>query len=203
MMTLSRRTALLGALALPGCTALGVLNEAAAPRDTYELQPVTVAAQGRRSSRSLLVVLPNAPAAIATDRILIRQDPLSVTYLPDARWADQVPEMLQSVLIRSLSSAGRIGFVGAQGDGPVPDTVLLTRIDAFGVDQKADGSFVARVSFELTVIRDRDQRVLGTARFAQDQPLADDQAATIARGFQQALDTVLPPAMNWVLARVG
>ena len=140
-MTLTRRIFVLGSLGLPGCTALNALNQAALPRDTYELQPVAATAGGVRSSRTLLVLEPTAPAAIATDRILIKQDPLSVTYLPDARWSDEVPQMVQSVLIQSLAASGGLGFVGLQGAGPVPDSVLLTRIDAFGVEQQSDGAF--------------------------------------------------------------
>lgn len=199
-MTLTRRMFTLGALGLPGCTAINALNQSALPRDTYALQPVSIAAQGRRSSRTLLVLEPTAPAAIATDRILIRRDPLSVTYLPDARWADGLPQMLQSLLVQSLASAGRIGFVGTQGAGPVPDTVLLTRIDAFGVDRAADGTFQIRISCELTLLRDRDQRVIGTRRFPQSGIVADDQPRTIVRGFQAQLDALLSDAVTWVLA---
>jgi cholesterol transport system auxiliary component len=180
-MTLTRRFFVLGALGLPGCTALSSLNDAALPRDTYELQPVSVATDRGRSSRTLLVLEPTAPAAIATDRILIKQDPLSVTYLPDARWSDEVPQMVQSILIQSLAASGGLGFVGLQGAGPVPDTVLLTRIDAFGVAQ----------------------RVLGTQRFAGAAPVGNDQADTIACAFQRLLDGLLPDAVAWVLARAA
>ena len=200
-MTLTRRMFTLGAIALPGCTTIDALNEAASPRDTYALQPVDIAPQGARSSRSLLVVEPTAPAAIATDRILIRNDPLSVTYLPDARWADTLPQMLETLLVQSLASSGRIGFVGPQGSGPVPDTVLLTRIDAFGVDRQADDRFQVQIACELTLLRDRDQRVLGTQRFTQSGILADDRADTIVRGFQTLLDALLLQSADWVLAR--
>jgi len=200
-MTLTRRTFTLGGLVLPGCTAINSLNDAAQPRDTYELQPAFVSAQGARSARSLLVLVPTAPAAITSDRILIRQDPLSVTYLPDARWSAEVPQMLQSVLIQTLAGTGRLGYVGAQGAGPVPDTVLLTRIDAFDVTAQSDGSFEARISCELTVLRDRDQRVLGTRRFTQALPVATDRTTAIVGAFQQLLDALLPEATTWVLAR--
>ncbi|MCK0097400.1 ABC-type transport auxiliary lipoprotein family protein [Yoonia sp. F2084L] len=199
-MTLSRRMFALGALALPGCTSLGLLDAA---RDVYELQPVSLPAQSGRSSQSLLVLMPTAPAALSTDRILIKQDPLAVAYLPDASWSDSVPQMMQSVLIRTLASAGRIGFVGAQGAGPVPDTVLLTRIDAFEVTMLADGRFETRISCEMTVLRDRDQRVLGTRRFEGALIIASDQAGPIARAFQQLLDDLLPQAATWVLARAA
>ncbi len=202
-MQLSRRLFILGLFALPGCSALELLSPSGDVRDVYELRPISLPAQTTRSARSMMVLSPAAPAAITTDRILIRQDPLAVTYLPDASWSDSVPDMMQSVLIRSLASAGRIGFVGGQGSGPVPDTVLLTRIDAFEVAVLDDGRFEARISMELTVLRDRDQRVLGTRRFASDLSLADDQARTIARAFQQLLDAILPEAGTWVLARSG
>lgn len=202
-MTLSRRLFTLGALALPGCTALELLSPSADVRDIYELQPVSLPAQAGRSSRNLMVLMPQAPAAIATDRILIKQDPLVVTYLPEASWSDSVPQMMRSVLIRSLASAGRIGFVGAQGSGPVPDTVLLTRIDAFEVTAQGDGRFEAQILMEMTVLRDRDQRVLGTRRLAAALLLADDRAPTIARAFQQLLDGLLPEAATWVLVRAA
>ena len=200
-MTLTRRMFTLGVAALPGCTAINALNETATPRDTYELQPVALPAQGGRSARSLLVLLPTAPAAITSDRILIRQDPLSVTYLPDARWSADVPQMVQSVLIQSLAATGRLGYVGVQGAGPVPDTVLLTRIDAFDVAALSDGSFQARITCELTVLRDRDQRVLGTRRFAQVLPVASDQTTVVVRAFQQLLDGLLADAVPWVLTQ--
>ena len=200
-MTLTRRMFTLGMVAMPGCTAINALNEAALPRDTYELQPVSVAVQGGRSARSLMVLLPTAPAAITADRILIRKDPLSVTYLPEARWSADVPQMVQSVLIQTLAGTGRLGYVGAQGAGPVPDTVLLTRIDAFDVTAQTDGGFQARAFFDLTVLRDRDQRVLGTRQFRQVMPVANDQTDTVVSAFQQLLDAVLADAVPWVLAR--
>lgn len=199
-MTLSRRVFLMGTLALPGCTAIASLNNAATPLDTYALQPASGTAQRSRSSRSLLVLEPTAPAAIATDRLLIKPQPLSVTYLPGARWADTVPQMMQSVLIRSLADSGGLGFVGVQGAGPVPDTVLLTRIDAFEVNVLANGTYEVSVSLDLTVLRDRDQRVLGTRRVAQSRPIGSDRADIISQGFQHLLDDVLPQTVAWVVA---
>lgn len=198
-MSLTRRLFLLGTFGLSGCTGLTALGSAAEPRDTYELQPIDAGGRSSRSNRSLLVLAPSSPAAIATDRILIKRDPLSVTYLPDARWADAVPQMLQTVLVQSLASSGRIGFVGAQGAGPIPDTVLLTRIDAFEVIRLDDGGFEARISCELTMLRDRDQRVLGTRRFARSTVLSNDMGPTIASAFQQLLDAILVDVVGWVV----
>lgn len=202
MPTITRRAVLLGLGALPGCSTLSALNDAATPRDTYALQPVNVTGRGRRINRTLLVVEPSADAALATDRILIKPDALSVTYLPGARWADELPRMMSSVLIQSLSNSGQIGFVGAQGEGPIPDVVLLTRIDRFGVTVQPSGALVAQISLQLTILRDQDQRILATRRFTVDGVAPNDSAVIVARTFQALLEQVLPDVVGWVTANI-
>ncbi|WP_411890955.1 ABC-type transport auxiliary lipoprotein family protein [Yoonia sp. SDW83-1] len=197
---LTRRFFVLGAISLPGCTALNTLNQAAQPRDTYDLNPVELEG-GQRGTRSLLVLVPTAPATIVTDRILIKPTPISVAYLPDVRWADEVPLLVQSLLIRSLSFSGQFGFVGPQAAGPVPDFVVLTRIDQFGVDALPDGSFKAVVQMNITVLRDRDQRVIGTRRFEGSALPSNDLAVPVVQAFQQILDALLPDAVRWIGAR--
>ena len=131
MPILTRRIALLGAAcALGGCSTLTSLNAASKPLNTYDLRPATGSKRGGRTSRTLLVAKPQASAALTTDRILIKPEPASITYLPDARWSDEVPAIVQSLLIRSISETGRIAYVGPSNAGPVPDKALLVRIDA-------------------------------------------------------------------------
>lgn len=199
---LTRRTVLLSLAALPSCATIGALNDAATPRDTFALQPLDLTGGGRRTPQTLLVVEPSAPAALATDRILIKPNALSVTYLPAARWADTLPLMMSSVLIQTLSGTGRIGFVGAQGEGPIPDVVLLTRIDRFGVDVGVDGTLTARIALHMTVLRDQDQRILATRRFSAQQSPVSDQPDVVVRSFQTALDSILPEISNWVIANI-
>lgn len=198
--TLTRRTTLLGAIAtLGGCSAVSALNSAAQPLDTYDLLPVSGSKTGRRSSRTLLVARPEASASIATDRIMIKPDAVSITYLPDARWSDEAPLVLQSLLIRSISGTGRIGYVGRSDGGPIPDTALLVRMDAFNVDVLPNGQMSASVDIALTVLEDRDQRVISTRRFAQTAVAATDTPTAIVAAFQRAFDVLLPGMSDWVL----
>jgi cholesterol transport system auxiliary component len=199
----TRRAALLGGLcALGGCGAVSALNSAAQPLDTYDLAPRSGATTGRRSSRTLMVTLPEASAAIATDRIMVKPAPASITYLPDARWSDELPVVLQSLLVRSIAGTGRVGYVGRSGGGPVPDVALLVRLDGFHVNVLAEGGFEVTVDFDLTLLRDRDQRVIASRRYSQVAAAADDSPAAIVAAFQAVLDTILPAASDWVVARV-
>ncbi|MFN3661601.1 ABC-type transport auxiliary lipoprotein family protein [Yoonia sp.] len=199
---LTRRVALLGgAVALGGCGAVSALNTAASPLDTYDLTPRAGSTGGRRTQRTLLLALPDAAAAISTDRIMIRPNAAAITYLPQARWTDELPRVVQSLLVRSISATGRIGYVGRSDGGPVPDSALLTRIDAFDVSVGADGSFTVLIDITLTVLDDRDQRVIGTQRFSQSVPVGNDNPVTIVAGFQALVDAMLPGMADWALDR--
>ncbi len=200
--TLTRRFALLGAMsALGGCSALSSLNAAAQTLDTYDLAPAAGSQGGRRTSRTLLVARPEASAAIATDRIMVKPDAFSITYLPDARWTDDLPLVVQSLIIRSIAGTGRIGYVGSSEGGPVPDSALLVRMDAFQVRILVDGGFEVAVDLALTILNDRDQQVVATRSFAQSARAVDVGPVAIVAAFQRVLDSVLPTMADWAVER--
>ena len=203
MHDMNRRTLMLGGLsALGGCSAISTLNDATKPLNTYDLSPASGSSRGGRTSRTLLVARPQAPAALTSDRILIKPDPVSITYLPDARWSDEVPAVVQTLLIRSISGTGRVAYVGRSDAGPIPDRALLTRVDAFEVVTQVDGTLEARIDLELTVINDADQRIVGSRRFAEATPVAGDEVRVIVAAFQTLLNTLLPAMSDWAVRQV-
>lgn len=200
---MTRRTALIGAIcSLGGCGAITSINAAAKPLDTYDLRPAAGSGAGGRTSRTLLVARPQASAALATDRIVIKPDLASITYLPNARWSDELPAVIQSLLVRSISGSGRIAYVGRSDAGPIPDKALLVRIDAFEVYAVAGGTFEVQVDLNLSVINDKDQRVVGSRRFAQAQQVSSDDPKEIVGAFQAVLDHLLPQMSDWAIQRV-
>jgi cholesterol transport system auxiliary component len=199
---LTRRMALLGGAAfLGGCSAISALDAAATPLDTYDLRPASGAQAGPRSAATLLVALPEAAAPIGTDRLMIRPGPASVTYLPDARWSDDLPVVIQSVLIRSISGTGRVGYAGRTDGGPVADTVLLVRIDTFEVEVTTTDTFVAHVDITLTALDDRTQEVKASRSFTQSTAVPDTTPAAIVAGFQRIIDAIAPAMADWATAR--
>jgi len=198
---LTRRATLLGGMAaLGGCGALGALNTAATPLPIYDLSARSGASAGRRTDRTLVVARPEAPATLDTDRIMVRPDAVSVAYIPAARWGDDLPEVVQSLLVRSLSGTGRIGYVGRAEGGPVPDRALLTRIDAFEVVDAGE-SLTARVAMSLTLIADRSQRVIASREFAGQALAGDETPRAVVQAFQAVLDAELPVMADWVASR--
>lgn len=199
---ITRRTAIIGAAsALSGCNAVASLNAAARPLDTYDLTPAAGTTSGRRTTRTLLIARPEASAAIATNRIMIKTGPASISYLPDAQWSDDLPLVLQNLLIRSISGTGRIGYVGQSDGGPIPESALLVRLDAFEVLAAIDGTFNANIDMTLTILNDRTQRVVATRRFSQSVVIPDDTATSVVDAFQSGLNVLLPIASDWAVQR--
>lgn len=131
---------------------------------------------------------------------MVRSDGATLTNLPNARWADEAPLVLQSLLVRSIAATGRIGYyVGRSEGGPVPDAALLVRMDAFEVIVGPGGEVSICVEFDLTIVNDRDQRVLGRQSFAQLANVVNDGPPAITGAFQAALNVLLPSAAEWIL----
>ena len=206
-MTLNLARSLLLALALtvpPGCAAIRSLDFAASTLDAYELLPAEVPG-GARIARSVAVEVSAASAAIATDRILVKPDALSVAYLPGARWIEPAPTHVQSLLIRSLADSGRTGFVGASATGSLPDYVLLSRIDAFQAEivRGAEPPVRVVVAMTLSVMNDIDGRIIASRRFERSVGAASDDASTVVSAFNVVMSGILREVTAWTIASIA
>jgi cholesterol transport system auxiliary component len=151
------------------------------------------------------VSMPTASGGIGTDRIMIRPGALQIAYLPDGRWVDPVPVHVQQLLIRSLAGTGRLGFVGGESSGPLPDYVLLTDIQAFQAEVTPGGAAPVRVDVRmtLTLLRDIDRSVIAAHRFERSVSAGSDDAATVVAAFDVAMRSLLAEATGWILASTG
>ncbi|CUH34947.1 ABC-type uncharacterized transport system, auxiliary component [Jannaschia seosinensis] len=203
MTPLPRRALLLGLIATTsGCATLSALDDAARVLPTFELAP-PAGRTGARQAVALVVPPPAAPASVSTDRILVKPDPLSVTYLPEARWSQEAPLLLQSLVVRSIAGTDRIAHVGTPESGPVPDYALLVRIDAFQAEPVPDRPNIpVRVALGATLVRDSDQRIVATEGFARTALAASDRPAAIVAAFQEAVASLLPALADWAADRV-
>ena len=157
------------------------------------------------TGRSVAVEEPAASAAIATDRILVKPNPLAVTYLPGARWIEAAPLHVQSLIIRSLAESGRVGFVRPAATGPLPDFDLFTTIEAFQVEvgETAQPPIRAVVALTLTLVRDLDGQVVASRRFERSAAASADDATAIVSAFNVAMSGILQEAGAWTIAAMA
>lgn len=204
-----RRRALIAATLLPflaACGALSALNDAAEPLRVFELQPPEglPTASGRPLARDVIVELPTTSGALETDRIMIRPGPLEAQYLPEARWGEVAPIMMQTLMLRTLDRTGAFQFVGRRPLGPSGDYAIVTELMDFQAVLAADGeSAEVQVALIARIVREEGVRILATRSFSARQAtlsLSDDDIVT---AFDAAAGRVMAEFSTWTLATLG
>lgn len=193
------------ALGTTGCATVSSLNASARSLDTYELNPLpssssAAAAAGRSGGRLLYVADATAPAAVATDRIVMKPNALQVTLIGNGRWVEPAPAHVRNLLARSLANTGRYAFVTTGTVGPLPDFTLMTDVEAFEAQllpRESAAPARAVVSLTLSVVRDADGRLVASRRFSRTAEAAGTDALAVVSAFEAATTAVLREAVPW------
>ncbi|RBI84339.1 hypothetical protein DRV85_12950 [Rhodosalinus halophilus] len=191
--------------ALSGCAALGALGRATEPLDVHELRapettPVAAASQGIQ----LVVEVPAAGGAIATDRILVRTGDTQVAYLPDARWSEEAPVMLQSAMVETFLRADAFRYVGRRPLGAAGDIALVSELVDFGARAAPDGeSAVVEMTLVARLVREEDAAVTASRSFARSVEVSDTSTPALLAGFDRVSDAVLTDLARWVFRARG
>lgn len=120
-------------LPLFGIVACAGLLDSNQPSDrTYWLEPLIVQdAVTDGAARPSLVVTVKAAPGLDTDRLLILESGARLNYYAGARWPDNVPEVLESLLRRTLESTGEYARVSGSRDSRSADWQLDLEVREF------------------------------------------------------------------------
>ena len=190
---------------LSGCSAISALSGAATPLNAFDLSaPVNPVQARSATSRQLVVELPTAPGALTTDRILIRPHPLQAAYLPDAKWAEETPIMLQTLMVRSFEDSNAFRFVGRRPLGSSGDYALLTELTDFQAEVGPDGkAAIIRLRLTARLVREDDAQVIASRSFTQSAAVSSTEALPLVEGFNLANQALLTEVTTWVLGRLN
>lgn len=194
------RIALLFApLALSSCSALSALSEATEVLDVYELRaPDTIETAPRRSRLNVTVETPTTTGALLTDRIMIKPSELEAQYLPGARWGEEVPVMVQSLMLRSLQATGGLSYVGREPLGLSGDVAIVSDVIDF---QARDLGETAEVTLRVSVqlVREDDVAILASRTFASRAVSASLENDDVVAAFDRAADELMLAFADWVV----
>ncbi|MGO4910217.1 ABC-type transport auxiliary lipoprotein family protein [Pseudorhodobacter sp. W20_MBD10_FR17] len=190
---------------LSGCSALSALNGAATPLDAYDLAaPANPISARTATSRQFVVEVPTTPGALNTDRILIRPHPLQAAYLPDGKWAEEVPVMMQTLLVRSFEDTNAFRYVGRRPLGASGDYALVTDLTDFQAEAAPDGK-TATIRLRLTarMVREDDAAILSTRSFISSAEVGSTDTLALVEGFNRANQTLLSDVTEWALGTLN
>jgi cholesterol transport system auxiliary component len=199
-----RRTALLSLAALAGLGGCGAFGGGPA-LDAFELRaPAAPPTASRSLARDLVVEVPEAGAALDTDRILIRPNPLQAQYLPGIRWTGSAAGMVQTLMLRTLQDANAFRYVGRRPLGPGADFALVSELTDFQAElREGTAAPLVRVRLIARLVREEDAAVLASRSFQTTAEAASLDAFAVVSAFNVATDALMPELSRWVLGRLG
>ncbi len=179
----------LSALAIGLMTACsGVLTSEQPAKQYYTLMPLAApsSAPDREPGPSLSISVSAVPG-LDTDRILALGPDAGLNRYANARWPDHLPEVLTSVMRRSLVNSGRFSAVEEAGHGK-SDWVLKLEVQQFyGVQDQAGNTSSVRVEMAGTVYCSGS---LNSIKLSESSPVRDERLSAVVSAHQAGLDSV-------------
>lgn len=189
----------LPALLLQACS--GILTSEQAAKQYYLLTPYESAASGAAAAtRGEMHLAVTAVPGLDTDRIQALGADARLNRYGNARWPDYLPEVLTSVLRRSLDATGRydvLDYAGSDGD----HASLRLEVRKFYGLQDAAGD-TRSVAVELAgslACEGREQPVLLRA----SSPVAEQRLAAVVAAHQAGLDSVTRELLDLLASSCG
>ena len=195
--------ALVAVPALTGCTALSAIGDATTPLEVYELRAPTdiPKAQGRTLPRDVIIELPTTSGALDTDRIMIRPNSLQAQYLPEVRWSEPAPVMVQTLMLRSIEVTEGVRYVARQPLAANGDFAIITELTDFqaelGEDEK---TAIVRLRFISRVVREDDASIVSSRAFSSTAQSSSLDTQDLVEAFDTAAGNLFPDFATWVLS---
>ena len=139
-----------------------------------------------------------------TDRIMIRPRPLQAQYLTDGQWSAETPEMMQTLIVRTLEDSNGLRYVGRRPLGSFGDYVLISELTDMQAEAAPAGQGAnIRVRLTARLVRESDASVLSTRTFNVTYPVASTDTIVLVEGFNAATQIMLKDLSGWVLNTLG
>ena len=167
----------------------GVMDSKQPARQVYMLTPYSGAADAANPAQGPeLSITVSAVPGLDTDRVLALSNDARLNQYANARWPDHLPEVLTSIVKRSLMSAGRFSAVEesnrASGDG----WLLVLEVQQFYGIRNASGDTSA-VIVEMTGSLDCND-LHGSFTLSDSNLVGDERLSAVVAAHQQGMDDV-------------
>jgi phospholipid/cholesterol/gamma-HCH transport system substrate-binding protein len=162
----------------------------AAPRDFPKRDKIP--------DKQVAVAEPSAVLLLDTQKMLVRSAEGVTTALPDARWSDSLPKLLQARIVQSFENANYPRAERDQ-DGVATDYKLLTDIRTLQLS--ASPTPLAEVELGAKIV-DGDGRIVDARIFRATAPASAVNAPGASAAFNEAFRRVLAELVLWTLRAI-
>ncbi|MFC1795597.1 ABC-type transport auxiliary lipoprotein family protein [Pseudomonadota bacterium] len=165
----------------------GVLTSERPVKQTYLLEPASIESTDSEGDPwPALELSVKAVPGLDTDHIQALSTDASLKHYANARWADFLPEVLSSVMRRSLASTGRFEAVSATLAPRGEAWSLSLEVQQFyGIQDYAGSTSSVAVTFE-GILKCREQ--VRQLQLSFSRPVREERLSVVVKAHQQALD---------------
>ena len=158
---------------------------------TWWLEPYTGMMQETPSDPAPLVAISVAVVpGLDTDRILTLSDDAVLNQFVAARWADNLPELVTSLVGRTLEASGRFDIVSGRAGGSSENCDLQLELRKFFASLNASGQTTGvQIAMDGLYQCESDESV--SLKLNASIPVHDDRMSVIVATFQQAMDSAM------------
>ena len=152
-------------------------------------------------SWQLVIPEPSALLAINTDKLRVRPTAAAEsTDIPDAKWTDNAPILLQEKIIQSFENAGYSRSVSRPRDGFEAGYQLLLDIRNFSLSTAAEP--VAEIEFEAKVLGPNG-KLIAAQTFHDTAPASGAGAPAAAAALNEAFDKAASELVPWTSGAIN
>jgi cholesterol transport system auxiliary component len=182
-------------LALSGCVSFGAKAPPTLLVLTAEAKVQNGAAKTGDASEAMVVLIPDIPRKLDTNRVPVQIDDGSIAYLKDAFWADKPSRLMQSLLIETLSAKTGKMILSEVEAGGKAGSVLSGNLTEFGIDASGTQAVVV-----FDAVRMARGKPLTKQRFEAREALAAIAPGEASFALNRAANKVAGEIADWVAA---
>ena len=200
-------SALLLLTLVSGCGGIGELVSVTKPNELYVLSPKSTFNPNLPALRyQITVEEPTATAAVDTDQIAVQPTPLRVQYLPEARWVNRAPLIVQALLIESYENSGKVPAVGSSTIGLRADFLIVTDIREFQAivpQGDPDAPLLIDVRLNIKILDAFSDRIIASKSFEETVNAETDAPDQVVSAFDEALGDAMRDAVEWSVREIA
>ena len=143
MMTFTKNLSVLALVAFLLSACSGVMDSKQGARQPYLLSPLASSASMAGAGPGLAISVTAVPG-LDTDRVLALSPDAALSPYANARWPDHLPEVLSSVMKRSMAASGQFSSVKEATRSSGDDWVLKLEVQQFYGIRSGSGETILR-----------------------------------------------------------
>lgn len=162
------------------------------PANIYVLNAPAPATGGDKINKTLEVAAPTAAPGLGTERIALKHSPNTLDFYAGARWPRPLPEVVQSIVIKTLEQDGQFSSVSDDETGTSEDLIVSILIQDFQAEYTTKGEPPEiQVTLSTKISDAATHKILGSFIVSKSLAAKSNTVADIIHAFDRSLQQSL------------